>query len=73
MNLRNAIVVLNDGETFTSLAGAKVLILTDGGIEMLDDTTPNNLNPEEIEQAIDLESWLLRNDKERAVGGKSPV
>lgn len=55
MKKGDMIVVLNDGETYTSLKGCEILLLSEGGFEHLEDgRDPNDLEAEDIISRIDI-------------------
>lgn len=56
METDNAIVVLNDGETYSSLKGCKILYLTYAGLLLLDNGMDiNDIPPSEIVNMIKLD------------------
>ena len=62
----NAIVVLNDGETFSGEQGCYVYFLSDEGVEQLNnDNEPNDIDQQNILKKVSLsdliECWMDRN------------
>ena len=71
--LCNFLVVLNDGETFTSLRGCRIVELSDSGSKKLDfeGDELSDLEPEDIQYEAEILDFLGTPDKPLLIWDKS--